>query len=90
MTFSERFGHWRKVHYRQVLTISKFWWKNYGWTNGVNSGNFMDNYWTKTLFMAAMKTVYIDIINRYRQRFFGQFGHEIMYASSGDKPFFTK
>ena len=32
----------------------------------------------------------VDIPSRVRPRFFDQVGHETMYASSGDKPFFTE
>ena len=31
-----------------------------------------------------------SILNRVRPRFFDQVGHETMYASSGNKHFFTK
>ena len=38
----------------------------------------------------AAKNIIKDISTRYHSRFFVQVGHETMYASSGNKHFFTK
>ena len=38
----------------------------------------------------AVQTHPGDVDNRVRSRFFDQVGHETMYASSGNKHFFTK
>ena len=41
-------------------------------------------------FNCSLLGIYYYISNRVRPRFFDQVGHEIMYASSGNKHFFTK
>ena len=42
-------------------------------------------------FLKGLKhTLLSDLHNRYSPRFFDQVGHETMYASSGNKHYFTK